>query len=55
MFLSHFIKSNHRVLGKNKVGTYGPQVLYLIIPPLFKLPKCDQTPLSILSILDLYG
>jgi hypothetical protein len=33
MFKSHSIKSNHRVLKKNKVYTYGAQVLHLIIVP----------------------
>ncbi len=31
MFKSHLIKSNYRVLGKNKVNTYGVPVLHLII------------------------
>ncbi len=31
MFKSHFIQSNHRVLRKNIVYTYGAPVLYLSI------------------------
>ncbi len=35
MFESHLVKSNHRVLRKNKVDTYGAPVLCLTIAPLF--------------------
>ncbi len=35
MFKSHLIKSNHRVLGKNKVDTYGAPILHVIIAPIF--------------------
>jgi hypothetical protein len=35
VFKSNLIKSNHRVLRKNKVDTYGAPVLHLIIAPLF--------------------
>jgi hypothetical protein len=35
MFKSHKIESNHRVLRKNKVDTYGATVLHLIIATLF--------------------
>ncbi len=34
MFKNYHIKSNHRVLRKNAVVTYGQPVLALIIPPL---------------------
>jgi hypothetical protein len=47
MFKSHLIKSNHIVLRKNKVDTYGAPVLYLIVSPLFCQPKCVKTPMSI--------
>jgi hypothetical protein len=38
-----------------KVETYGAPILNLIIIPLFKKPKCVQTPMSIICILDFYG
>jgi hypothetical protein len=35
MFKSQLIKSNHRVLWKNKTDTYGAPVMHLIIAPMF--------------------
>jgi hypothetical protein len=35
MFKSHLKKSNHRVLQKNKVYTFGAPVLHMIVVPLF--------------------
>ncbi len=50
IFKSHLIKSNHRVLRKNKVETYGAPVLYLIVLPLFWQPICVITPMSIVCM-----
>ncbi len=48
MFKSHFIKSNHRDISKNKVDTYESPVFVADYSNAVLEPKCILTPMSFL-------